>query len=77
MTVNEIHSALKSGKKVCWKNGIYEVRRSPKRSGSLGQYDVNHDTFLDGAVLEIRCIDNGFGGYADLSELKDCYILNI
>ena len=74
MTVNEIHSALKEGKTVNWENSAYEVRRSLKRNGALGEFDINHPTYLDGTVLTIVCTDNGFGGYADMDELKDCYI---
>ena len=74
MTVKEIHEAIKNGKRVNWHNSLYKVYREKERSGRLGEFDRSHETYLDGYILGIVCIDNGFGGHADLSELKDCYI---
>ena len=72
MTMQEIHAALENDKTIHWTNSAYKVSLTPVRASYI-EHDTNHETHLNGNMLEITCIDNGFGGLAELSELKECY----
>jgi hypothetical protein len=71
MKLEDIHKALKDGKKVYWETYDYQVKRVPLRK-NYAEFDNNHPTFLDGHTLEI-VHTNGFGGLAHPDELKDCF----
>jgi hypothetical protein len=72
MKVIEIHEAIKSGKKVYWGNTAYQVLRSELRP-EYRDYDLNHATYYDGHCLEIIYVSTWFGGYAEGSELNECF----
>ena len=72
MTINEIHEALNSGKKVYWSNTSYQVLKTSPRKGC--EYQENHFTLNNNELLEIRCTSNWFGGLMGKEEENNCFI---
>ncbi len=72
-SIKQIHDALKQGKTVYWANKSYEVKQRPIRKDFV-DHDLNHETQIDGMLLDCRCVSNYFGGLLNESEVSSCFI---
>jgi hypothetical protein len=74
-TVEQIHGALDQGLTVYWTNTAYKVYRTADAMPHItAKHEGRQFSLRNGMLLEVRCIENYFGGILNPSDVSALFV---